>query len=356
MKSSSSVDSQIIKYGIDHFAMILLVLCSGICLSVSTLTALILVECAHIIHKGMSYLWFMISIYTKKERIRHVIGGVLPGAIAILIFALLGKGLKDTDSKDVVNVITSIVTFAMILALIMPKSKEMKVHNNLLKDHVMEYAHPTAKEKKSFKFLRGLSRIMLIIGYLIAIVMTLMKEKYTVAIILTSVGCVFWAGYVAIGLRCWVRGTTDTGENSNVVDSGNDADAVGSYDEAEIENQNSDSSEQSSALNEREVKRIVEKIASRWSYREDTSSFVVNGRIRYSVSVEIPYEGMISYTINGKISCHDDEVSSAFTHLGGKMDKAAFKIKEETRIELEKHNFAGSYEIQVNRGSIERDR
>ncbi|MCM1546078.1 MAG: hypothetical protein NC033_03470 [Clostridiales bacterium] len=176
-------------------------------------------------------------------------------------------------------------------------------------------------------------RVIMILG----LVLTIFD---IIAVVLIGFG--FWAARQALrnyySWKCEIVTSKDVEENNNI-------------EQSTSGNQAADGGER--ALNEREVREIIRKIADRWSYKSDSSFMSAGVSINYRVTCELSGYSYISYTVNGELhGVRDNYESDAYTFAQSKLSDVAQKISMETQNELSKKKLAYTYDITVNIGNI----
>lgn len=327
----------LIMEGFQHFGAIILILSSGLCLSGFGLTALILAECALIVFRGIELFFFEYEgiKYNKKRFLRAVV----PCAAVIIVVAVLGAFIKNDTVSNVIGFITKAAAVVFVFPLIIPiYSNDRYNDKSIVRSHKL-----TTVQKVLYKLFSIFYRIFVISGLVLTIVAKPFLEFYFEGLVIA--GCVLWCCLESLKLYCWWNCELIT-ENSYQEQEYDDSEAD------EIFYQSGSDNNGERVLNDHDVYLKVKKIADRWSYREEHISCLTEGLIRYNVSFEVTGFDRINYTINGKLSLVSD-ISNAITLVKSQMDKAGFKIKEETKRELEDCNLPHSYEINVDIGYIE---
>lgn len=342
--------------GIFNFVKMLFILCSAMCLRTYGFAALILAECAYI--AGYFVFYFFIIRDKKGKIIKDFFLAIAPGVIIVAVIAAVCASVGDNSTLDDCG---RIAAYIFALFLIVPVWRllpggNFKSRVSWLFSHSDIWASTeemqiSGKQKTLLKLSKILYRVMLPVS-LFVLAFADMDSGEFYFIILAVVGCLIWFFNIVLisycDATCEIRVVRYSDEEINETEklSGN-----------EPRGGNSVGGASGKMLSSSGVERIVKKIADRWTGRSDTSlGLSGGGSIRYNVTVQIVGSTFIEYTISGRLEgVRDSDAENAFTLLGGKMDKAAYKIKEETERELSKHTLPeGSYNITVYKGQISR--
>ncbi|MDE5942965.1 MAG: hypothetical protein K2H30_01995 [Clostridia bacterium] len=321
--------------GILHLGVLAFVFASGMFLSVSGLTAMILATCAHLIYLAVYCFYYKIA-NTAGRRIRTFISRIAPSIALIAIFAVLGVIFKkEKDARNLIEFASRIVAGILLVKRII-KNYKLEISGNII--------FPS-KKKAIYRLLKVLYHIFLISGIALTVFAKPFIELYFEGFIIA--GCVLWFCYIAFSYYCNYSCEIDPAllEEEEVEEVEESAVA---YNAHGTSNSNTDGER---TVNESDVYRCVRKIADKWSYREEQISAMTQGSIRYSVSVDVSGD-RINYSVNGRLSSVSN-ASEAQTYARSKIEKAAFNIKEETGRELQKLNLPHSYQINVDIGYVE---
>lgn len=304
--------------------MVISVIILAFLLSVSGIAALVFAGCAYISRE-------FDESGPMKERIKAVLSHLSPIITIIIVSAIVQNCIDDESVKNIAEIICRIAAIVFIFPLLMQRSyyDRTDATTNLPKDFKL-----TSNQLLKYELTKTSYRILILAGCILSII----YGGFFPAI-LAVIGGILWIVYIFIACYYFVHCDfkADCAEQSEVEQKSSD-----NYNDKEI--------------SESEVNRIVRKIADRWSYKEEISYMLSGGgRIRYNVSVEVIGGNIINYTISGKMSgVREEQRSEAYTFFGSKMDKAAYKIIEETKNELAKHKLPySSYDVNVNKGYIE---
>ena len=315
---------------IKEIGILVFIMASAFLIPTSDITALVLAGCASILAALRYYdkLW---------KRIKIIIAAIAPVTIAVIVAYILIHYLWDATSQQLINLVIRIATIVMIAPIIFERTYSDR-HGNAIVYLLRDY-RLSVVQKAIYRLLRFLYRIIIILGFVLTIIY---EEKLCACV--TVIGCIVWVVYSIIAHYYW--------RNCVPKDVAIDYESV----ESTPQKQNAGGCYADEPISQRDIERIVQKIADRWTGREDTSLFVSGGgSIRFNVTVEVVGGTFINYTVNGKLlGVREEQLSTAYTLLGGKIDKVAFKITEETKNELAKHKLEySSYDIKVIKGSIE---
>lgn len=340
MRLRQIVKGSAIKSGIRYLVTILLFLASAVSLFPSPITALILAECAHIIYRGLYYILFVGAKTSLK--IKGFISSVIPGAIAILVVGFAGIIFESDSAKNIIIIITKIVTGVWLVPLVIPILKGYMFDDKFDDTDVISSRNLSSKLKLLYRLLTIFSRIFVILGLALTIFAKPYYNLYYEGV--TIAGCILWIGRQVLICYCWV--------NCDIV---RDSDGQsGEVYREDVETRQAGGSGSNKTLNDHEVKKIVEKIANRWTGRGDTFFMVEGVSIKYSVTSEVSGGSFINFTVNGRLSgVRDGNRGEALTYGRSKLDDVAQKIKMDAVSELEKENLPHPYDINVSIGYIE---
>lgn len=328
-----------VKIGIRSIGTAILILASALCVDANPLVALILAVCAHIYYRTLDNFFFSFTgtgvkaTEGIKNRIKEIISSVVAWIVIFIICLALNYLLESEKAKEVLSVVVKAVTAICIFPLVVPV-----LPNDKLNDKSYSYGWAFSKSQSvSMKLFTVFSRLFIVVGFILTIVLKNYYNFYFEAIII--VGCVLlMARYVLI---CYCR------VNCTYV-----YESDGQSEELYREEASTDGS--GKVLNEHEVKKIVEKIANRWTGRGDTFFMVAGVSIKYSVTGEVTGGSFINFTVSGRLSgVRDNNRSEALTYARSKLDGVAQKIKMDALSELGKKNLPYSYDISVNIGYIQ---
>lgn len=321
------VKQMILDYGTIFFALL-----STLCLHPYPLVALILAECAHIYFRATYTIFYIHD--SLHNKIRGFFTFVAPGAIAVVV-AMLAVAFIGESDQSTVDFITQIVAGVLLVPLIVPilKSNTYLFDDKRDDKFVFWSRKLTQKQMRLLKSLTVAYRVIMILG----LVLTIFN-----IIALALVGFGFWAARQTLtNYYLW---------KCEVVTS---ADREANYNTEQQINGNSTADGGERALNEREVREIIRKIADRWSYKSDSSIMCAGVSINYRVTCELSGYSYISYTVNGELhGVRDNYESEAYTFAQSKLSDVAQKISMETQNELSKKKLAYTYDITVNIGNI----
>lgn len=332
MKKASVL--QVIFYALQYFGAIALLLCAAIYLKSSGEMSAIFIGSAYIVY-GISQ---AVRVRGKSSLSVAVVGAIVLALGIVTASFVIGGATLDKIIGSIMKCITGILI--LIMVVVQPMVNYSK-----------HYAIG-----KSERWLVNIAYKLMPLVIIGGTALTLLQSFFKFLgysfnfYIITIIGCTIWFVVTAYIIYLML-----THEYDDTIDKAEEA--IMEY----IDKSRNGFTQESSTNNnyrqisEDKVKSIVKKIAESWSQKSDVSFLLSGGgSIRFNVTFEI-IGATINYTINGKLSgVRKEQLSEAYTFLGGKIDKAGYKIVEETEKELSKYNLPNSaYNINVKKGKIE---
>ncbi|MDE6101791.1 MAG: hypothetical protein K2F73_02275, partial [Ruminococcus sp.] len=296
---------------IQHVGTIIFVLCSALYLTNSGLTALILAECAHIIYRFFK--WFVFYGSNFRNKIKSFVRSVLPGAVAVIIAAIVGIYVKDST---IIDYAIKIGVLILVLPIVVPITSDDKLDDK----SILQLRELSSKQASLYKLLAILYRILTIAGFILIIFVKARTGFYFESAVIT--GCIFWCCRVGLFIYFWWNGEYNNDDDGNEINQ-------------EQENYSDDPNE-SYTDNDgipttygSETRSIAQKVARRWSYIDETFFGVQDAKLRYDVSCDVTITNIITirYIVNGKLS--GQNASRVYSSAQQKLYQASLKIKDE---------------------------
>ena len=333
----------LVFYGIQYFGKLIFILAAALCLYSFGLKSMVLVECAYIIYWSVEYFFFW-PASKIRTKLKNIFSYTSPGLVIIIIVTIVGIYIDDPTTKDLIDLVMRIVAGIFAIPLIIPIFSYERCRRSMISG-----LQVPSKLRITYNVIVILYHILVPLGIALTIFSVLVPVGFYIQII-SIIGCILWACQISLTLYCWWN-CDIIPEQERASDGKTEDNESGDFDKA---NSKADNGER--GLSEIDVKHVVKKIADRWCYKEEPTSLLSEGvgTINYHATVEIIGWDMIKYTLSGKLrGVREGKESDAYSYASMKLDKAAYKIQEETRRALENEKLPCSYEVSVEMGGIE---